>query len=81
MAKEKAIGISMMAGSAVGIVIFGWLLFFSEWRILALELIIFFSIASLLVIAGWIGYTLATSSLKFDTQNQESFPPESGGKK
>jgi len=81
MAKDRAIGASLMAGSAVGIVVFGWLLFFSEWRIFALELIVFFTLASLLAIAGWIGYTLATSSPARDSQDPKSLTPETGERK
>ncbi len=81
MAKDKAVGFSMMAGSAVGILVFGWLIFFAEWRIFVLESIVFFAVAALLAIAGWIGYTLASSSTKSNSKNPESLPLEKGGRK
>jgi predicted DNA-binding transcriptional regulator len=62
MNKDTVVGVCIVAASIAGVVIFGWLLLFSEWRLLVLELIAFLAISVLLVVAGWIGYTLAATS-------------------
>lgn len=56
--KDKATGLLVLAGSLVGVCFYGWLLFFSQWAILALELTCFVVIALVLGILAWIGYTL-----------------------
>lgn len=45
----------------IGLVLYGWLLFISQWSMLALELTCFIVIALVLGIVAWIGYTLATT--------------------
>jgi len=45
----------------IGIVIYGWVLFFTEWTILLLQLTGFVAVAAILGILAWIGYTLATT--------------------
>ena len=44
-----------------GIVIYGWILFFTEWTMLLLQLTGFVAVAAILGILAWIGYTLATT--------------------
>ena len=45
----------------IGIVIYGWVLFFTEWTMLLLQLTGFVAVAAILGILAWIGYTLATT--------------------
>ena len=45
----------------IGIVIYGWILFFTEWTILLLQITGFVAVAAILGILAWIGYTLATT--------------------
>jgi len=45
----------------IGIIIYGWVLFFTEWTILLLQLTGFVAVAAILGILAWIGYTLATT--------------------
>ena len=55
------IGALILAASVIGIVIYGWVLFFTEWTILLLQLTGFVAVAAILGILAWIGYTLATT--------------------
>ena len=45
----------------IGIIVYGWILFFTEWTILLLQLTGFVAVAAVLGILAWIGYTLATT--------------------
>jgi predicted DNA-binding transcriptional regulator len=55
------LGVIMLVASFASAVIYGWLLFFSQWTILALQLTCFIATAITLTIVAWIGYTLATT--------------------
>ena len=50
-----------MVTSLIGLVLYGWLLFISQWSMLALELTCFMGMTLVLGIIAWIGYTLATT--------------------
>ncbi|MEM3403476.1 MAG: transcriptional regulator [Nitrososphaeria archaeon] len=60
MTRDQLIGVALLLGSIFGIVIYGWLLFFWDPRLI-LQLTIFLMIAGVLGVIGWIGYTLATT--------------------
>jgi predicted DNA-binding transcriptional regulator len=47
--------------SVVVIVIYGWLVFFTRWWQLILQLTGFVAVLGVFGILGWIGYTLATT--------------------
>jgi predicted DNA-binding transcriptional regulator len=59
--KDKILGLSVLAVSIASGIAYGWLLFFSQWTMMVLQLTAFTAIAAILVIAAWIGYTLATT--------------------
>jgi len=59
--RDQVIGALISAASVTGIVIYGWILFFTEWKILLLQLTGFVAVAAILGILAWIGYTLATT--------------------
>ena len=61
MSRDQAIGLLMLAGSVVGILIYGWLVFLTQWYMVVLKLTGFVAIAAVLGILAWIGYTLATT--------------------
>lgn len=61
MSKDQAVGVVLCLGSVLGIMVYGWLLFASEWAMLMLQLTGFIAIATVLGILAWIGYTLATT--------------------
>ncbi|MEM0061519.1 MAG: transcriptional regulator [Fervidicoccaceae archaeon] len=61
MVRDKAIGISLLAISALVIVIYAYLVFLTTYDILLLKLTGFLAIAGIFGILAWIGYTLATT--------------------
>ena len=61
MSRDQVIGALILAASVIGIIIYGWILFFTEWTILLLQLTGFAAVAAILGILAWIGYTLATT--------------------
>ncbi len=61
MSRDRAIGLLIMVASIAGILIYGWLMFLSQWFILLLQITGFIAVAGILGILAWIGYTLATT--------------------
>jgi len=59
--RDQIIGALILAVSVIGIIIYGWILFFTEWAILLLQITGFVAVAAILGILAWIGYTLATT--------------------
>jgi len=45
----------------IGIIVYGWILFFTEWTLLLLQITGFVAVVAVLGILAWIGYTLATT--------------------
>jgi len=61
VSKDQGLGALLLIASVVGIVLYGWLVFMSEWSLLALQATGFIAVAGVLGIAAWIGYTMATA--------------------
>lgn len=61
MSNDQAFGVVLLLGSVVGVVIYGWLVFFTGWALLILQFTGFIAMAFLLGVLGWIGYTLAST--------------------
>ena len=61
MSKDQALGAVLLIASVLGIIIYGWLVFLTEYSLLVLELTGFVAIAGILGILSWIGYTMATT--------------------
>lgn len=61
MSKDQALGFGMMIISIVVILIYGWLVFLSEYSLLILKLTGFIAVAGVFGILAWIGYTLAST--------------------
>lgn len=61
MSKDQVVGVLLLVAGVLGIIIYGWLVFLSEWSIFVLQLTGFIAVAALLAIISWIGYTLATT--------------------
>jgi len=59
--RDQVIGALILVASVIGIIVYGWILFFTEWTILLLQLTGFVAVAAVLGILAWIGYTLATT--------------------
>ena len=61
MSRDQVIGGALVAVSIVVVIVYAWLVFFSQWWELVLKLTGFVAIAGVFGILGWIGYTLATT--------------------
>lgn len=61
MGIDQAVGVLLCVGSILGILLYGWLVFASEWTMLVLRLTGFIAVGAVLAIVSWIGYTLATT--------------------
>ena len=61
MSKDRVIGGLLMIGSILVIVVYGYLVFLTEYWKLILQLTGFIAIAGVFGILAWIGYTLATT--------------------
>jgi len=59
--KDQGIGAAILVGCLLGIVIYFWLVFFSEWSLFILELTGFIAVGGILGIGAWIGWTMATT--------------------
>ncbi len=63
MASDRATGGILLSIGIVGILLYGWLLFFYNegMTTLILQLTAFLGISMILAIISWIGYTMATT--------------------
>ncbi len=61
MHRDKATGLALMAVGIVGILVYGWLIFFSPWTTFILQLTAFVAVGAVLAILAWVGYALATT--------------------
>lgn len=61
MNTDQGLGGLLLIISFIGIVLYGWLIFLSEWADIVLKLTGFIAVAGVLIIVAWIGYTLATT--------------------
>ena len=59
MANDRAIGGGIFAGSVIGIIVYGLLIFY--FPLIVLEITAFVAVLVLLAILAWIGYTMATT--------------------
>jgi predicted DNA-binding transcriptional regulator len=59
MNKDQGIGAVILVASIVGIVVYTWLLI--TYAILVLQITAFIAVALVLIIAAWIGWTMATT--------------------
>lgn len=59
MANDKALGGVILAGSAVGIVVYGLLLWF--YGVKTLEVTAFLAMVVILGVLGWIGFTMMST--------------------
>lgn len=61
MSRDQAVGALLLVGSVLGIVLYGWLVFLTEWGFFVLQSTGLLAVAGVLGILAWIGYTLATT--------------------
>ena len=61
MGKDQLIGVGLLVISTIVVVVYGWLVFFTEWSLLLLQITGFVAIVGIFGVLGWIGYTLAST--------------------
>lgn len=61
MSRDQVIGVLLVLVGIVGIILYAWLVFLTDWSYLILQLTGFVAVAGVLGILAWIGYTLATT--------------------
>jgi predicted DNA-binding transcriptional regulator len=61
MHRDRVVGAGLVVVGVVGILLYGWLVFFSPWQTFILQLTAFVAVAAVLGILAWVGYTLATT--------------------
>jgi len=59
MNKDQGIGALILVVRIIGVIVYAWLLF--AYAIVVLQITAFVAVAAILVIAGWIGWTMATT--------------------
>ena len=76
MEKDQAIGVVIVAGSIIGIILYFWLVLLSPWSGFIIALTLFLVVAALMVILGWIGWTMATTPAPKPLEDSPPPPPE-----
>lgn len=61
MSKDQAIGALLLVAGVLGILVYAYLVFLTEYALLVLKLTGFAAVGGVLAILAWIGYTLATT--------------------
>ncbi len=61
MSRDQVIGGALLVVSILVILVYGYLVFFSNWSLFVLQLTGFIAVAGVFAILAWIGYTLATT--------------------
>lgn len=61
MHRDRVVGIALLIASIAVTLIYGWLVFFTPWSVLVIQITAFILIAVLFGILAWVGYTLATT--------------------
>jgi len=59
MSKDQVWGLMIFVLSVLGIILYGWFIY--GWPLITLQITAFVAVALVLVIAAWIGYTMATT--------------------
>jgi predicted DNA-binding transcriptional regulator len=61
MSRDQFIGVLFMF-VPIGVIIgYAWILFFTEWTLLLIQITLMVAVVALLGIIAWVGYTLATT--------------------
>jgi len=61
LSRDQVIGLLLLIAAIAGILIYGWIIFFTDWFLLLLQITGFIAVAGVLGILAWIGYTLVTT--------------------
>jgi len=58
---DRVLGAGILLGSILGIGVYFYLVFLSQWSVLVIQISAFAAVGAVLIIVAWIGYTLATT--------------------
>jgi len=61
MIKDQVSGLAILVLSVLGIILYAWFVY--DWPLITLQITAFLTVALILAIAAWIGYTMATTPL------------------
>lgn len=61
MSRDQLVGVILVAISIIVIIAYSWILFFTPWSTLLIQLTLFVAVLGVFGILAWIGYTLATT--------------------
>lgn len=61
MSRDQVVGVLLMFIAIIVIILYAWILFFTEWALLLIQISLMIAVIALLGIIAWIGYTLATT--------------------
>ena len=74
---DRIVGTLVMLGSFIALVLYG-IFVFSDYALLVIKLTAFLAVAAVLLIVGWIGYTLPTTPppepMDFSVEETEAEP-------
>jgi len=62
--RDQVIGALLIVLSVAVIIVYRWVVFFTEWSLLLIQVTGFVAVAGIFGILAWIGYTLATTPPK-----------------
>ncbi len=79
MSRDQRIGLALLLGGILGIVIYGWLVFFSPWSQVVIQVTMFAAVSAVLGVLAWIGYTLATTPMPKPLEEIEKELSKEGG--
>jgi predicted DNA-binding transcriptional regulator len=83
LSKDQSIGAVILAASGVGLVLYAYLLY--AFATIVLQITAFVAVALVLVITGWIGWTMATTPppapLELESPQVETAPSSSSDDK
>ena len=55
------VGVLLLVLAVAVIIVYGWIVFFTEWSLLLLQITGFIAVLGVFGVLAWIGYTLATT--------------------
>ncbi|MEM3688048.1 hypothetical protein [Saccharolobus sp.] len=61
MNRDRVVGTLLFTVSILIILVYAWILFFTQWAMLVIQITLMIAVAGVLGILAWIGYTLATT--------------------
>ena len=73
MSRDQSYGVLILVASVLGILVYAWLLF--SFALIVLQVTALVAVGGVLVIAAWIGYTMATTQPPAPLEPESSTTP------